>query len=213
MGLCAGGQSTIASASSSSSLRKQWIPQQVAGGSEQPGEPAQPPTEDSNLSLGYVPPTVALAVFVHEPIYAQYRLTSRMCMHIARGELQLLRVTQVLQDVLLGGRTTVVNAVMDSIKHQLRVHQEVRAARLQEDLQDAAAEVLSACESPGADALHGLQFGCATTHPCEGFSYNCKVVKGELPGGQYAKDLQTSTPLRRKRLCTTMFLRGQGPHA
>lgn len=104
---------------------------------------------------------------MHEPIYAQYRLTSRMCMRIARSELQLLRVSQVLQDVMLGGRTTVVNSVIDSIKHQLRVHQEVRAARLQDDLQEAASEALAACASPGADALHGLQFGCATTHVCE----------------------------------------------
>lgn len=156
--LCAGGQSTVASASSTSSLRKQWIPAQP-GASHPVGEPAEQPNADSNLALGYVPPTVALAVFVHEPIYAQYRLTSRMCMQIARNELQLLRVSQVLQDVFLGGRTTVVNAVVDSIKRQLRVHQEVRAGRLQDALQDAAAEALSAYDTPGADALHGMQFG------------------------------------------------------
>lgn len=140
---------------------------QSTGAIHQTGEPAEQPARDSNLALGYVPPTVALEVFIHEPIYAQYRLTSHMCMRIARNELQLLQVSQVLQDVLLGGRTTVVNAVVDSIKHQLRLHQEVRAARLQEDLQDAATEALSAYDTPGADALHGMQFGCERQHVCK----------------------------------------------
>jgi hypothetical protein len=162
----AGGQSTVVSGSSSSSLRKQWIPLQSTAASHQAEESTKQQTTDSNLAMGYVPPTVALAVFIHEPIHAQYRLTSQMCMRIARNELQLLLVSQVLQDVLLGGRTTVVNAVIDSIKHQLRVHGEVRALRLQDDLQDAAAEALSAHETPGGDVLHGMQFGCGHRHAC-----------------------------------------------
>jgi hypothetical protein len=159
----AGAQSTVASSSSVSSLRKQWIPSQPTTAHHEADEPAQP-AADGSAALDYVPLTVALTAFIRGPILAQYRLTSHMCMRIARNELQLLRASQVLQDVLMGGRTTVLNAVIDSVKHQLRVHQEVRATALQDALQDAAAEALSAHDSPGRDPLHGMQFGCAYGH-------------------------------------------------
>ena len=161
IGPYAGVQSTVASAASTRSLRKQWIPMQAAAAPSGAADADKQSDSDRNVGLGYVPVSVALAVFIHEPLYAQYRLTSRACMAMARDELHLLQVAELLQDVLLGGRTTVVNCVVESVSHQLRVLQEVRAGRLHSSFQEATAEVLSAHDTPGATVLQGLEFGCA----------------------------------------------------